>query len=376
MLSLLIILSFNVYAEDTLDPNSKIVKQAISAFMEKNNIPGVAVELYVDGIPHSYYFGYANEEKKTLVSQKTIFEIGSISKVMTSLLLAEEIDWSKMQLNDSITKYIEDLPPSFEKISLKNLATHTAGLAANIPTAIKTEDDLNTYLTKITLLHTPNKQWLYSNIGIGLLGEAIVKLSNKDINKLYVKQILSPLGMQPIGTLVPKKLQANYAQGYDAEGKPAPALNFDLLSAAASVKASANDMQRFLRAAIGLPGTPEKIFYPMRLTQTAYVALPGQLQGLGWHIHPITTNNMRALLNVNALEQGPVKVGEMIEKPTYDGNALIDKTGTTAGFRAYIALIPNKKSGIVILTNRYATDKAIISAGREILFKLMQGAKA
>lgn len=369
---LLLILSLSAFADTETDPNADIVKQTIAQFMEKNNVPGVAVELYVNGKPHSYYFGYADREKKKPINKKTIFEVGSISKVMTSLLLAEEVDFSKMQLTDSITKYIPDLPQTFGNVTLQSLATHTSGLSSNVPSSVATEEDLKNYLTRFSPPYSPNQQWVYSHFGMGMLGQAIEKGAQKDINQLYQKQILSPLGMQPIGITVPKKLQAFYAQGHDENGDPVVS-KLNVFPSAAGVKASAGDMQRFLSAAIGLPGTPGKIFYPMRMTQTAYVKLPGQLQGLGWQIHPITPENVQELLDVDVTESimtGAIKVNEVIDKPTFDGNALIDKTGTTPGFRSYIALIPNKKSGIVILTNSHSLDRQIVEAGREILFKL------
>lgn len=372
LLPLLLLLSLNAFAENG-DPHEAIVKQTITEYMEKNNIPGVAVELYVNGKPYSYYFGYADKDKKTPITKKTIFEVGSISKVMTSLLLAEEIDYSKMQLTDSVSKYIPDLSQAFGDITLQSLATHTSGLSFNVPGNVKTQDDLKEYLTDLSPQYAPNQQWVYSNFGIGILGQAIENVSQKDIDQLYTKQILSPLGMQPIGTTVPKKLRAFYAQGYGREGEPVSANVANVFPSAGNVKASANDMQRFLSAAIGLPGTPGKIFYPMRMTQTAYVKLPNHLQGLGWQIHTVTRENVEELLNVDVMESvrlGAIKVNELIDKPTFDGNALIDKTGATAGFRSYIALIPNKKSGIVILTNRTSMDKEIVGTGREILFKL------
>jgi beta-lactamase class C len=373
VLSLMLILSMNVFAQSDVDTHTQIVKETITEFMEKNDIPGVAVQLYVDGKPYSYYFGYANKDKKTPVTNKTIFEVGSISKVMTSLLLAEEIDFSKMQLNDPVTKYLPDLPPSFQGVNLQSLATHTSGLSFNLPETVQSEADYKTYLTHLSLSSSPNDQWAYSNLGIGILGQAIEQVSHKDLNQLYLKQILSPLGMQPIGLTIPKKLQAHYAQGYDEEGQPVAPKKGNLLMAAYGVKASASDMQRFLSAAIGLRGTPGKIFYPMRMTQTGYVKLSDHLQGLGWQIYPLTPQNIDSLLDVDDSETTQteaVKVNEVIQKPTFNGDALIDKTGTTAGFGAYIALIPNKKSGIVILTNRHATDKAIVGVGREILYKL------
>ena len=61
---------------------------------------------------------------------------------------------------------------------------------------------------------------------------------------------------------------------------------------------------------------------------------------------------------------------EVYAQPKFNGDALIDKTGSTRGFRTYIAVIPNKRAGIVILTNRVVTNSEIVNTGREILFKL------
>ncbi len=70
----------------------------------------------------------------------------------------------------------------------------------------------------------------------------------------------------------------------------------------------------------------------------------------------------------NMLDKKPVTA--VLSDPKFNGDDLIDKTGATSGFRAYIAVIPNKKTGIVILTNKHDTGAAIAVAGREILFKL------
>lgn len=108
------LISFNTFAADApvakASPVDDIVKQTVATFMAKNKISGVAVELYIDGVPHTYNFGYANTEKKIPVSQKTIFEVGSLSKVMTGILLAQEIDYNRMSLTDPVKKYIKDCP--------------------------------------------------------------------------------------------------------------------------------------------------------------------------------------------------------------------------------------------------------------------------
>ena len=204
-----------------------------------------------------------------------------------------------------------------------------------------------------------------------MLGRALENVTHKDLNALYQQQILLPLHMQTIGIIVPTSLQANYARGHDIEGQAVNATPLSLLPADDAMKASSADMQRFLSTAIGLPGTPERILYPMRLTQSVFVELPNALmQGLGWQVHPLDKNYVQGLLDANANGLGPINVLEMYKKPIYSGDMLIDKTGTTNGFRSYIAVIPNKKSGIVILANKNVPGNAIVRAGRQILFIL------
>lgn len=372
LLSVSFLLSIPVVsnAQAPSDPQADVVRQTMTAFMEKNNIPGVAVELYVDGKPHSYYFGYANRDKKTPITKKTIFEIGSISKIMTSILLAQEIDFAKMSFTDPVSKYLPDFSQAFDNTTVQSLATHTSGLPFSAPATLKTPEDLTKYVSTLSPSYTPNKQWVYSNFGVGMLGYTLEKVTHRDLNQLYQKRILSPLGMQPIGVSVPAKLKAYVAQGYDHAGNPVAPQKMSLFPGAADCKMSADDMQRFLKAAIGLPGTPDRLFYPIKMTQAVYVKLPEKMQGLAWQIHTFTPQDAADLLHETDNQMATEKVEDVLKIPLYNGDALIDKTGATSGFRAYIAVIPNKKSGVAILSNKYVSNDTIVNAGREILFKV------
>lgn len=357
-------------ATQSVDPNAAMVKQTINKFMQENHIPGVAVEMYVNGKPYSYYFGYADEKKKTPISKNTIFEVGSISKLMTSLLLAQEVDMAKLNLNDSVRKYDSHLSPAFDKVTFMTLATHTSGLPFKPSENVKTQEELTNYLANWQG-NIPGDQYMYSNFGIGMIGSTLENETHQDYSKLYQAHILSPLKMQNIVFSVPARYKKFYAQGYDKDGNAVEQSKTQFFPSAGALRISAQDMQRFLSASIGLPGTPERILYPMRMTQTAYVRLPERSQGLGWQISTITPNNVEALLDEpEEMNFGPVKVQEVYQQPKYDGNALIDKTGATEGFRSYIALIPNKKSGIVILTNKFVSNAEIVDTGREILFQV------
>ena len=260
-----------------MNPDAEVVKQVITKFMEVNHVPGVAVELYVNGQPQHYYFGYAKPHKKLPVTKNTIFELGSISKVMTSILLAQEVDAAKLRVEAPVRDLLPELSEDFDDATLKNLATHTAGVELQLPDNIKTPAELNSFLANYSYENIANEKWIYSNIGIGVLGMAMERATHKNLNTLYIQRILQPLHMQPIGMVVPPALKANYAQGHDKEGQPISPMPLSVLPAGGQMKASSADMQRFLSAAIGLPGTPEGILYPMRLTQSVFLELPNTL---------------------------------------------------------------------------------------------------
>ncbi len=99
--------------------------------------------------------------------------------------------------------------------------------------------------------HFPSSKgrvWIYSNVGVGLLGDSLEALNGQNFNTLYCQHILTPLGMEPIGIDVPARLNNEYAQGYQSNGAPAKRVNLAAREAAGSMKASANDMFHFLKA--------------------------------------------------------------------------------------------------------------------------------
>lgn len=366
------LLAATVYAADEDSQTKRIVHEEITAFMQQNQIPGVAVELYVDGKPQSYYFGVADSKQKKEVTGRTIFELGSITKLFTCLLLAEEVDSATMQLDDSITKYLSQLPSEYEDITLLNLATHTAGLPFNAPSTVANNKELMKYLQKNIPEDSADSEWNYSNLGMRMLGMVLEKIEKKELNELYIKKILNRLRMQPIGLRVSRNYQPYYAQGYDADGQPVKSMSVTDATGAGGMKATASDMQRFLSAAIGLPGTPERLLYPIRMAQSPYVITPDFMQGLGWEVHSLADDaaitDLLASIDTDMLEER--EISDINDKPVFDENDLIDKTGATDGFRSYIALIPAKKTGIVILANKKVDGEAIVGTARTILFKL------
>lgn len=373
--AMLFAIGTNAVAAST-HPVAPMVAPIIKQFMQDNQIPGVAVELYVKGVPSSYYYGYADKARKIKVNRNTIFELGSLTKLFTSLLLVQEVNAGVMQLNDPIIKYLPRTAKlsqsNLKQVSLKNLATHTASLPLDLSLA-KQNAALIQYFSHWSPKKPVGTQWRYSNVGFGLLGYALVNVTHKKYDPLYDNNILRPLGMNTIATTVPNYLRTNYAQGYGSDGRPAPRVNMSLFPAASAMKASGRDMLLFLSAAIGLPHTPPAIAKEMQMTQTPYVHTHVLLQGLGWQIWPVNPDNILALLHPSATLETQTKLPARMLSGTqriFDASALIDKTGATAGFYAYIAVIPEDKSGIVILANRNISPAAIETVGRTILFQL------
>ncbi len=363
-----LVLSTSLYAETP----ENVVQNVMQQYMQKNDVPGAAVIVYVNGTPSTYYFGVADKQSKKPVTQDTIFELGSLTKLMTSILLAQEVDFAKINLKAPINKYIPTLPAAFSGMTVRSLATHTSGLPFETPPTVKSRADWEKFAMTWKSDNQADAQYQYSNVGMGLIGYALESVTHQDYNKLYRTKILAPLNMQPIALTVPKKLQEFYAQGYDDTGAPAAHVADGVFPAAYAMKASASDMNKFLSAAIGLPQTPQSVFYPVRLTQTAFLAVGDSAQGLGWQIHDTTAENIKDMLKgvdlVDVKRSYPVAT--VFKDPVFNGKDLIDKTGSTNGFRDYIAVLPDKKSGIVILTNRNVPGPAIVVAAREILFKL------
>lgn len=372
MLLVSVIVNAQTSTTKSIDSPPENIRQMIDIFLMQNHIPGVAVAYYVNGKPYAYYAGYADVEKKIPVTEDTIFEVGSISKIMTSLLFAQEVDMANMSFSDPVKKYLPDLPPNLDKVTLLELATHTSGLALNVPAAIQTPTQLNQYLAKLPLPYAPGEEWIYSNIGIGLLANALTNATQRDYNDLYRKHITIPLGMRSIGFSVPERWRSLVAQGYDANNQAVPAADDGLFPTAYGIKMSGKDMRQFLIAAIGLPGTPERVFYPMRMTQVAYFQVGDRSQGLAWVLHPKAfANQARLIRNAGKIDMGPERAYLIPDQPVFSGDALIDKTGMTKGFRAYIAVIPNTQSGIAILANKNIPNAAIVKTAREILFKVI-----
>jgi len=175
----------------------KKMDDKVNKWLKRNGAPGAAIEIYSHGQMKSYYYGYADVENKIPVTKDTIFEIASITKVLTAVIFAEEIIAGTMKLTDTVPNYITDIPATpqnkLKSITLENLATHTSGLPFNAPKSVNSKKKLSSFFSRWKNPSAVGTQWLYSNINIGLLGFLLERQTQKSIYELYSEKILKPL---------------------------------------------------------------------------------------------------------------------------------------------------------------------------------------
>lgn len=341
------------------------VKKTILTFMKEYGITGVVIAIYADNKPYLFHYGYADKVKKIPVTKDTLFEIGSISKIFTCLLVALEINAGRMKLSDPISMYIKSLE-SKKKFTLELICTHTSGLPFDTPEKIKTHKELFSFVSQHKQPLKPKYE--YSNIAIELLRYALEEQSGQPIQKLLTDKILLPLKMAPIGFTIPQEKKSDCAIGYDKNGKQTVFWDHPLLVGSGGIRMSNPDMLKFLEAALALDHIPTPICQAMRLTQSPYVTLKYFKHGLGWQITPLHAKH-----RFNPFNSYPVK---KLKNRQFDGNAIIDKDGTTHGFHAYIAVIPNKKAGIAVMINGRLPHVTILGTiAKEILMNLTRPIK-
>src|SRR5690242_6716589 len=180
----------------------------------------------------------------------TIFEIGSISKVFTSLLLADMVNRNEVALLDPAAQYLSgvSLPErSGKSISLLDLATHYSGLPP-----LAGNDDLYSFLSTYRLPRDPGSEYEYSNLGAGLLGHILTRRAGTDYESLIRTRITQPLRMPDTGITLSPSMKRPAATGHTATLAPVPDSDLpSTLAGAGALRSSVNDMLTLLEAFLG-----------------------------------------------------------------------------------------------------------------------------
>ena len=280
-------------------------------------------------------YGRLSTDDPTQPGGDTVFEIGSITKVFTSTLLADLVSREELGLDTTVQSLLGDqmrMPArNGAEITLGHLATHSSGLPrlpdnfdpedpAN-PYADYTVEDLYAFLSSHELDRDIGDTVEYSNVGYGLLGHALALREGTDFETLIVERILEPLQMPDTAVELTPALRERLATGHD--GRLRPATNWDLpvLAGAGALRSTVNDLLTFLEANLGLRKSP--LHQAMELARMPQRSDPvlGMDIGLGWII---------------------AKEGD---------REFVWHNGATGGYASFLGFDAEAGEGIVILSN-------------------------
>jgi CubicO group peptidase (beta-lactamase class C family) len=265
---------------------------------------------------------------------ESVFEIGSITKVFTGILLAEMAGRGEVALEDPIGIH---LPPEVrvpsrneQQIRLVDLSMHRSGLPrlpanfspsdATNPYADYTVNQLYEFLSEHELTRDIGAEFEYSNLGTGLLGHILAGVNGTDWETLVKDRILEPLGMEMSGIQLTPEMKAHLALGHNGRDEVVPNWDLPTLAGAGALRSNALDMLAFLDANLGEPGS--SLEQAMRASHEARMtAGQGAMIGLNW----ITRTG-----------------GE---------RTIVWHNGGTGGYRTFIGLDPDRELGVVVLTN-------------------------
>jgi len=298
-------------------------------------------------------YGKSDRSDPRPLDADTIFEIGSMTKVFTSLLLSDMVQKGEVKLDDPVAKYLParvTMPQrGGRQITLEDLATHTSGLP-RMPSNFKPKDPANPYadysveqmyqfLSGYTLTRDIGSQYEYSNLGGGLLGHALARRAGVDYETLVRQRITGPLKMNDTVIALSPKLKARLAKGHDMALEPTANWDLPTLAGAGALRSDAKDILTFLGAELGYVDSPLKAAMKAQLVPRRSAGSPVMSVALGWHI---------------------------LSPPGKD--PIVWHNGGTGGYRTFMGFDAKTGVGVTVLTNAVTA-----AGGDDIGFHLLAG---
>ena len=351
------------------------VDAAIRPVLEQYGIPGMAVGVTLDGKRYFIDYGVAAKDTNAPVTRDTLFELGSISKTFIATLVTYAEGEGRLSLNDKVSQHMPELKGSaLDHVRLLDLATHTAGgFPLQLPDGVKDRKQLIAYFRAWKPKAAPGTSRSYANPSIGLLGVIGAKAMGAPFATVMEKRLFPELGLKHTFINVPSGEMKAYAWGYNRDDR-AVRVNAALLgNEAYGVKSNAVDMLRFIEVNMAMHTLPEKTARAVMATHTGYFRSGELIQDLVWEQYPYPV----ALEKITAGNSGKMiynaNPATAIEPPMPPrGDVILNKTGSTGGFGAYVAFVPDRKLGIVMLANKGYPNKARVKAAHEIFSQLSQ----
>jgi CubicO group peptidase (beta-lactamase class C family) len=239
----------------------KDIRQKVISDVEKGIIPSVSISVAKDGnVIWQEAFGWADKAQKRAATPETIYSLASLTKPLTAagvMLLAEK---GKIDLNEPVEKYISPLTlKSYaydsKKVTVKHLLNHTSGLPTHFNYFYADENacppSFEETLDKYGfIINEPGTSFRYSNLGYGLLGFTISKISQMPLEKFMENEIFMPLGMNRTTFNIESYNKKDVATRYDSQGSALPGSQCDTPAAGCAYSTS-TDLMRFAFLLLG-----------------------------------------------------------------------------------------------------------------------------
>ena len=333
----------------------KAISAAVLPAMEKNQIPGMAVALVLGEKTYVFNYGVSDVEKQTPVTDETIFEIGSISKTFTATLATHAEATGKLKLTDTAASYLPELAGTdFGNLQLFHLGTHTVGgIPLQVPDEIQTREQLLEYFRTWRPAYKTGTMRTYANPSIGALGWITAKSLGQDFSTAMTQTIFQPLGLTSTYLSIPAQKMSSYAWGYNNDKKPVRVNPGMLDSEAYGIKTTATDLITFVKANMGMLPLDSMLQSALNNTRKSYFSVGQMTQDLIWEEYAMPVD-LPTLQEGNApkLILNPTPVSAKVPASTPNSNVWVNKTGATNGFGAYVAFVPEKRFGVVLLANK------------------------
>jgi D-alanyl-D-alanine-carboxypeptidase/D-alanyl-D-alanine-endopeptidase len=291
---------------DRRDGGSKGAEPKSPAASQNGRAWAVVVGIVSKQGRHLFGHGRMAADSPVRPDGRTLFEIGSVTKTFTALLLADSAERGKLKLDDPVRLCLPDevqMPKRGDKeITLEHLATHTSALP-RIPLSIRLTavfvtnpykdydaGDLYQTLAGLSLARDPGEKYEYSNLAFGLLGHALSRQAGGSFEELAVERICKPLGLRDTRVNLNEDQRQRFALPYTASGTKASTWEFDSLAGAGALRSTTDDMLTYVEANMGLKKT--ELLPAMQRCHKSRQPTPNKIQsiGLGWHVEKRSLN--------------------------------------------------------------------------------------
>lgn len=317
---------------------SKKVDSIIQPFMLATKTVALSVGVFHNGKFHYYNYGETKKGNDTLPTSESIYEIGSITKTFTGLLLANAVVDGKINLQDPVNKYLpEDIPDlKFENDTMRvvHLSNHTSGLPrmpvnmlfADPKDPYKNYDTQNLYafLKHVKLLSKPGETFLYSNLGVGLLGVLLENVYKEPLENLMKVYIIQKAGMKHTTQTLSDSDKNLFLPGYNRNGEQVPAWEFKALAGAGALRSNTKDLLLYAKYNMSIP-KDLKEQRALKISQTETYQKDKQRVALNWFLQ--NRGNGYVLFH----------------------------DGQTGGYKSFLAINQRTKNAVVLLSNNEAS---------------------